>query len=72
MSGSGFLSLNRFLIVCHSWVERLDITRIGGRGTKYLLRLKIGKVDVVGCHINVGVGSFCKSRIATSVISHHT
>ena len=72
MSGSGFLSLNRFLIVYHSWVERLDITRIGGRGTKYLLRLKIGKVDVVGCHINVGVGSFCKSRVTAPVISHHT
>ena len=53
-------------------MERLNVARIGCRCAEHLLRLEIGKVYVIRCYINVGVGPLCKLCVAAAVIFHHT
>ena len=60
------------LIIHYTRMERLDVSGIGSWCAVYLFCLKIGKIDVIGGNVDIGIRSFSESCVAAAVIFHHT
>ena len=53
-------------------MESGECSRMIGRCTEHFFCLKIGKIDVTGSDVDVGVIALCQFLISTAVIFDHT
>lgn len=53
-------------------MESGECSRMIGRCTEHFFCLKIGKIDVTGSDVDIGVIALCQFLISTAVIFDHT
>lgn len=69
--GSSSLQSYKF-IFDNAGMESGECSRMIGRCTEHFFCLKIGKIDVTGSDVDIGVIALCQFLISTAVIFDHT